>query len=72
MEVPFPGIPDGVLIIRTVLDANRPERPSGDAISDQQWGLIEACWAQRPADRKLIEELLGMMKELDFGVALMS
>jgi len=63
-RVPF--APSGnIVVMRKVLDGERPERPQGEGgawFTDELWEMIELCWAGRPRSRPSIEavfECLG-------------
>jgi len=59
-EVPFASNVDPV-VIRKVLDGERPERPQGDKgklFTGAIWGLLELCWRPQPSDRPSVKAVL--------------
>ena len=60
-QVPFsPSSP--ALVIRKVLDGERPGRPQGEGgrlFTDSIWGVLEYCWKPRPHDRINAEAVLS-------------
>ena len=54
----------------SVMRGDHPPRPSNDLgriISDEFWHIIELCWSRKAADRPNVNDVLGMMKNIDFG-----
>ena len=49
------------VVIRMVLEGERPGRPQGDEgslFTDAIWGVLERCWKPRPSDRTRVEAVL--------------
>jgi len=68
-QVPFFESPHDVLIILGVVQGKRPTRPLHDlsgkrGFSDEVWDLIEACWAQDPAQRPTAEQVVERIRAL--------
>lgn len=45
----------------------RPERPSSKdpyQMSDELWGIVEACWSELPEDRPTASQLVEMMDRI--------
>ena len=59
-QAPFASSANAV-VIRKVLDGERPERPQGEEsvwFVDDLWKMTELCWAARPESRPSIESVL--------------
>jgi hypothetical protein len=55
----FPFARDQIYIVmRKVIDGQRPERPEGAWFTDVLWRTLEQCWAPQPKDRPTIEAVL--------------
>ena len=59
-QAPFPqcSVP---VIIRKVMEGERPERPQGPHgtwVTDDLWRMVELCWNPRPYERPGLEEIL--------------
>jgi len=39
------------VVMRKVLDGERPERPEESPFTDVIWGLLQLCWKPQPCDR---------------------
>ena len=51
----------GSVVIRKVLEGERPKRPQGDegkVFTDGMWGLLKLCWKHQPRDRISSEAVL--------------
>ena len=63
-----PPFPLGSIVIRKVLDGERPVRPQGpegNLITDGIWSVMESCWKPQSGDRPCIEAvLLGLEGDL--------
>ena len=65
-QVPFPRH-DGFIVMRKVVDGERPERPQGQEaawFTDNLWRMLEQCWSSDPKLRPAVEavlECLGSM-----------
>jgi serine/threonine protein kinase len=56
-EPPFPRDKE-FIVMRKVIEGERPERPSGVGFTDDLWGTLEQCWLPKPDDRPTIEAVL--------------
>lgn len=59
-RVPFPKCPAPV-IIRKVMDGERPGRPQGARgtwFTDDLWGMLEHCWKPQPRERPGLKTIL--------------
>ena len=57
---PFPR-DNGFVVMRKVIDGERPERPQGAEgawFTDGLWEMLELCWSPQPEDRPIIEAVL--------------
>ena len=65
-RVPFPGY-NGVIVMRKVIDGERPERPQGPEatwFTDDLWEMLDQCWSSQPKVRPTVEAVL---ERLDRG-----
>ena len=46
------------IVMRKVLDGERPERPEGAWFTDDLWRTLEQCWSPHPNGRPTVEALL--------------
>ncbi|KAF9644872.1 kinase-like protein [Thelephora ganbajun] len=61
---PFPGCKDPV-VIRKVMDGERPERPQaiqGTWFTDGLWEMLERCWEPRPDDRPSLKTIFQSLE----------
>ena len=52
-QVPF-AMDDQIMVIRRLLQGERPERPQGNAgklFTDEIWETLQLCWKEQPSDR---------------------
>jgi hypothetical protein len=68
-EIPFFENPYDVQVALRVVRGKRPIRPSHDfsktrGFSDDAWDLIQASWAQDPAQRPTAKEVVFRLKAL--------
>ena len=61
-----PFSPSGpALVIRKVLDGERPGRPEGEGgrlFTDSIWAVLEYCWKPRPCDRVNAKVVLSVLE----------
>jgi len=68
-QVPFYEIRQDYSVIVPVIQGKRPEFPAGDSsksrgLNTEVWTLIEACWAQDPMQRPIVEEIVERLRSL--------
>ena len=55
----------GPVVIRKVLDGERPERPQGEEgklFTDDMWRVVQLCWEPQPGDRTTAKAVLRGLK----------
>ena len=55
------------VVMRKVVEGERPQRPGGAWFTDGLWGTLEQCWLPQPKDRPTLEvilELLGQASKI--------
>ena len=65
-QAPFPRY-NGVIVMRKVIDGERPERPQGPEatwFTDDLWEMLDQCWSSQPKVRPTVEAVL---ERLDLG-----
>ena len=63
-QVPFPRY-DGFIVMRKVVDGERPERPQGPEVAwftDDLWEMLERCWSPDPKLRPAVEAVLECLE----------
>ena len=63
-QVPFPRY-DGFIVMRKVVDGERPERPQGPEaawFTDDLWEMLERCWSPDPKLRPAVGAVLGRLE----------
>ena len=63
-QVPFPRH-DGFIVMRKVVDGERPERPQGPGaawFTDDLWRTLEQCWSSDPKLRPAVEAVLECLE----------
>ena len=63
-RIPFAQYKD-TIVIRKVMDGERPERPRGTRekwFTDGLWGMLELCWKPQPQDRPSLKALLQCLE----------
>ena len=61
-QVPFEGDNDFV-VVRKIIDGERPKRPEEAWFTDDMWGLLECCWASKPRGRPGLEVVLQYLEK---------
>ena len=64
-QPPFPRY-TGLVVMRKVVDGERPERPQGAGASwftDDLWGMLEQCWLPQPKVRPTVEAVLDRLEQ---------
>ena len=56
-EPPFPHDKD-LIVMRKVIEGERPKRPEVLWFTDNIWRTLEQCWSPQPSDRPTIEAVL--------------
>jgi len=56
-QMPFASF-GGSVVIRKVLDGERPARPQGELIADSIWGMVQSCWKPQPGERTSAKTVL--------------
>ena len=54
------------IVMRKVIEGERPQRPEGAWFTDDLWGTLQQCWLPEPKDRPIVEavlECLGQVSE---------
>jgi serine/threonine protein kinase len=59
-EPPFARDKD-FIVMRKVIEGERPERPKGAWFTDGLWRTLEQCWLPQPHNRPTIEAVLGRL-----------
>ena len=65
-QAPFTSLKD-FIVIRKVVDGERPERPEGVRgawFTDDLWGTVNLCWATKPKDRPSIKVILERLEKV--------
>ena len=63
-QVPFPRY-DGFIVVRKVVNGERPERPQGPGaawFTDDLWEMLERCWSPNPKLRPTVEAVLECLE----------
>ena len=64
-QVPFPRY-DGFIVMRKVVNGERPERPQGlgaGSFTDRLWEMLERCWSPDPKLRPAVEAVLECLEQ---------
>ena len=62
-QPPFSRDKDFV-VMRKVIEGERPERPEGPWFTDGLWSILEQCWFPQPQDRPNVEVVLGCLGQV--------
>ena len=62
-EPPFARDKD-LVVMRKVIDGERPERPEVAWFTDDLWAILEQCWSPRPSDRPSVETILECLARI--------
>lgn len=65
-KVPFATSPD-FIVMRKVVDGERPERPEGVQglwFTDDLWEMLDRCWVTQPTSRLGIEAVLECLEQV--------
>ena len=62
-EPPFVGDKE-FIVMRKVIEGERPERPEGAWFTDSLWGTMGQCWSPRPSDRPTVETVLECLTQV--------
>ena len=60
---PFVGDKE-FIVMRKVIEGERPERPEGAWFTDSLWRTMEQCWLPQPNDRPFIEAVLECLGQV--------
>ena len=63
---PFASDKD-VIVLRKILDGERPGRPGGSEgawFTDRLWRMLDLCWATRPKSRPTVEAVLERLERI--------
>lgn len=60
---PFPSH-QNYIVMRKVIEGERPERPEGVWFTDDLWRTLEQCWLPQPENRPTIEAVLECLGEV--------
>ncbi|KAF9793424.1 kinase-like domain-containing protein [Thelephora terrestris] len=52
------------IVMRKVLDGERPERPRGVWFTDDLWQTLERCWVPQPVDRPTVQAVFEILGQL--------
>ena len=52
------------IVMRKIIDGERPGRPEGAWFTDDLWGMLELCWAARPESRPSVEAILEHLQRI--------
>jgi hypothetical protein len=52
------------IVMRKVLDGERPERPRGVWFTDDLWRTLERCWVPQPVDRPTVQAVFEILGQL--------
>lgn len=64
-QAPFPHY-TGLIVMRKVVDGERPERPRGSEavwFTDDLWKMLERCWSSQPKVRPTAEIVLERLEQ---------
>ena len=56
----------GLIVIRKIVEGERPERPQGAEelwFTSGLWGMLEQCWSSQPERRPTIDAVLQYLKQ---------
>ncbi|KAF9789474.1 kinase-like domain-containing protein [Thelephora terrestris] len=70
-QVPFVDDWD-IVVIRKVTDGERPKRPDVAWLTNNVWGMLSHCWAPRPPDRPMLQDVLRCLAEASLSWATLS
>jgi len=62
-KTPFAGDKD-FIVMRKVIEGERPERPEGSWFTDNLWETLEQCWLPQPKDRPTVEAVLECLGQV--------
>ena len=65
-QVPFPRY-EGVVVMRKVINGERPERPQGPGamwFTDDVWEMLERCWSPNPKLRPAVGIVLECLERI--------
>jgi hypothetical protein len=63
---PFTGLRKITQVVRKVLNNERPTRPEAAraiGLTDDVWGIVEACWGQDPGSRLRAFQVVSGLKK---------
>ena len=61
-QAPFAGDRDFV-VVRKIVDGERPRRPEEAWFTNDIWGILESCWVPKPQDRPSLEAVLRCLEK---------
>ena len=67
-QVPF-ACYEGYVVMRKVVDGERPERPKGAWFTDDLWGTLELCWSSRSKGRPTVEAVLECLERVSLALS---
>jgi serine/threonine protein kinase len=62
-EPPFARDKD-FIVMRKVIEGERPERPEGAGFTDGLWRMLEQCWLPSPKNRPTVEAVLESLGQV--------
>ena len=62
-EAPF-ARDNSFIVMRKVMEGERPERPERAWFSDNLWRTLEKCWSPQPKDRPAVEAVLECLDQV--------
>jgi len=65
-QAPFAPFRD-FIVMRKVIDGDRPERPEGAWFTDDLWKMLNLCWTMEPGDRPSIEAVLECLERVSLA-----
>ena len=63
---------EGYVVMRKVVDGERPERPKEAWFTDDLWGTLEQCWSSRSKARPTAEAIFECLKRVSLATPLLS
>lgn len=55
------------IVMRKVIEGERPERPKEGQFTDALWRIVEQCWASQPKNRASAESVLECLEKVSTG-----
>ena len=59
-----------IIVMRKVVDSERPERPEEVWFTDDLWGGLEQCWSSHPGTRPAVRAILEYLDRVSLSITI--